>query len=989
MSRKKTIFRLMFTLLLVMVSAALFAQSTVTGKVVDKAGNPLPGVSILYKGTSTGTITDLDGNYRLDVPEGSGVLIFSYIGFQRQEVNINGRSTIDIQMEEEVEALDEVVVIGYGSREKKDVTGAMSTITPEDFNPGVISNPAELMQGRISGVQVTPSSGEPGAGINVNVRGVGSIRSGNNPLFVIDGVPMSGGNTTPAGSDVGDVGGMQAKNPLNFLNPDDIASIDVLKDASATAIYGSRGANGVVLITTKSGKSGESKISYSGYVGVASLREKINVLSAEDYRDARIRYLKGADDYDFGGSTDWQDEIFQQALSHNHSVAVSGGGEKSNYRASISYMDQQGIVITSAMEKITGRINLNQTLINDRLKVGVNLTASNIKDRGVPIGEGGGFLGDALGNALRANPTMPVKSDTGYFQFSASDRNPVAMINLIDDRTTTDRILGNLTADLKIIEGLHWNTNIGLDKSLSTRHVNYARELIYITPQGRGDIMFNEYKSNLLESYLNYNTDFAGSKLSLMAGYSYQRFETNFHGLIGQGYGSSEILPTGNIGGNSREIEPTIYSGGPIAELQSFFGRAEYSYNDKYLATFSYRVDGSSRFGPERKYGAFPSGALAWRVSEEPFLAKNSFISNLKLRAGWGKTGNQEIPDYIYERVYFKDPTGGIQITRMENPFIQWETTTQTNVGIDYDIWGGRISGTADYFYKSTTDLLFEVYLPGPSPTERGWQNIDASVINKGFEFSLNGRWIEANDFSWSSTINFTKIDNTVEDLDYTIFTGQIHGQGLTGITTQVIESGHPLQSFYLREFVGYDDDGYSLYVGEEGERVSGSDAVLSHVGSPYPDYTFSVNNTFNYKDFDLNLFVDSKQGQLIYNNTANAYFNKSSIAQAKNITYEELYSDRNVEDAVYPSTRYLEDGSFVRLSAVTLGYNLPVKKVKWMSQARIYLSGQNLYVLTDYSGYDPEVNTNKAVDGVPSFGIDYTSYPRPRTVLLGVNVSF
>lgn len=970
------------------------AQATLTGQVVDEENNPLPGVSIIVKGLMQGTTTDFEGNYRINIPAEADTLIFSFIGFVPTEVKVGGRSVINVTLKMDIEVLGEVVVIGYGSREKKDVTGAMSTITPKDFNPGVISNPAELMQGRISGVQVTPSSGEPGAAINVNVRGVGSIRSGNNPLFVIDGVPMGGGNVSPGGSDVGDVGGSQAKSPLNFLNPDDIASIDVLKDASATAIYGSRGANGVVLITTKSGKSGESKLTYSGYTGIASVREKQDVLSAADYRRARLQLAAqtgntGYLDFDFENDTDWQDEIFRSALSQNHSVSFSGGSEKGSFRASIGYMDQEGIIITSQMKKITGRINLDQTLIQDRLKMGLNLTASNIKDRGVPIGDGGGFLGDALGNALRANPTMPVRTDTSYFQFSASDRNPVAMINLINDQTTTDRVMGNVTANLKIIKGLYFNTNLGVDKSVSTRHINYARELVYITPMGRGDIIFNESKSHLMENYFNYTLSLGSSDLSLLAGYSYQRFETNFHGMVGQGFTSSEILPTGNIGGNTREIDPVIYSGGPVSELQSFFGRAEYSFKDRYLATLSFRRDGSSRFGPERKYGSFPSAALGWRISEESFLEGNPFVSNLKLRLGWGQTGNQEIPDYLYERVYYKDPTGGIQITRLENPYIQWETTTQSNVGIDFELLSGRIGGTIDYFHKSTTDLLFEVYLPGPSPTERGWQNIDAYVINKGVEFSLSGEWVSTKDFSWSSTLNFTKIDNSVKDLDYTIFTGQIHGQGLTGITTQVIEEGQPLQSFYLREFLGYDDDGYSLYTGEGGEAVNGADAVLKHVGSPYPDFTFSVNNTVTYKGFEFNVFVDAKQGQMIYNNTANAYFNKSSLGQAKNITYDELYSPRNVEDAVYPSTRYLEDGSFVRLASATLGWNVPLGDLTWISSARIYLTGQNLYLLTDYSGYDPEINTNKAVDGVPSFGIDYTAYPRPRTFLLGVNVSF
>lgn len=993
MNRRITLFRLTYTFLLGLISISATAQGVISGNVVDEENNPLPGVTIVFKGTTNGTTTDFDGNYQVSVPDEAYILVFSYIGFKKQEVMIDGRSVINVQMSMDIGQLSEIVVIGYGSREKSDVTGAMATITPKDFNPGVISNPAELMQGRISGVQVTPSSGEPGAAINVNIRGVGSIRSGNNPLFVIDGVPMSGGNVSPGGSDVGDIGGSQAKSPLNFLNPDDIASIDVLKDASATAIYGSRGANGVVLITTKKGKSGEAKLAYSGYAAMATIREKVDVLSAEDYRNARILLLQGADDYDFGANTDWQDEIFRTGISQNHSISFSGGSEKGNYRISIGYMDQEGIVITSGMKKLTGRINLNQTLMEDRLKIGVNLTASNIRDKGVPIGDGSGFLGDALANALKANPTMPVRSDTGYFQFSAADRNPVAMINLIDDQTTTDRVLGNVTADFRIIEGLHFNMNLGMDKSASNRHINYSDELVFIFPQNRGDIIYNEYHSQVMENFLNFRKQFGESSLNAMAGYAYQRFQSTSHGLSGVDYGTPGILPTDNMGGHSGLVPPVISSNVIISELQSLFGRVEYSYQDKYLATVSFRRDGSTRFGPDSRYGFFPSGALAWRLSEETFLKENALVSDLKLRLGWGQVGNQEFEDYRFFPIYAQSgTTGGVTLIRQPRPDLQWETTTQSNVGLDFGVWSGRISGTIDYFYKSTTDLLLNVPLPGPSPTPTGWRNLkDLDVINQGIEFSLTGNWVETKSLSWSSTINFARINNTVKGLGYFIDTGIINGPGLTNIYVQRLEDGYPLQSFYLREFVGYDESGISLFAGANGEEVLGDhpDARLAHVGSPYPDFTFSINNTLTFRGFDLNIFIDSKQGQMVYNNTANAFFNKSALGQAKNITYDELYSARSVDDGVFASTKYLEDASFIRLASATFGYNVPVKDLSWISNARFYITGQNLYLLTDYSGYDPEVNTNKAVAGVPSFGIDYTSYPRPRTLLVGVNVSF
>ncbi len=973
---------------LMILSHLMFGQATmITGQVMDDEGNPLPGATVMISGTSRGTVTDISGNFNIEAGE-NDMLVVTFVGFQDKIIAINGQNNLSIRLNTDIAELQELVVVGYGTAEKKDVTGAMSTLSPKDFNKGIVSNPIELIQGRAAGVQITPSSGEPGGAINVSIRGMNSIRSGNDPLFVIDGVPIGGGNVSPGGSDVGDVGGSQARNPLNFLNPEDIASIDILKDASATAIYGSRGANGVVLITTKKGSAGQSTFSYSTYAGVSQIRKKIDVLSATDYRNARILLAAetgntGYLDFDFGADTDWQDEIFRTAISQNHNISFSGGTYKGNFRASLGYMDQQGIVIGTAMKRITGRINLNQKLIDDRLKVGLNFTASNIHDRGAPIGDGGGsgFLGDALANALKANPTMPVTQDGTYFQFSAADRNPVAMIRLIDDQTTTNRLLANATAELMIIKGLNYHLNIGADKTLSTRNTNFSQDLIFITPQGRAEIQDTESTNITFENYFSYNKTFRNSSFSAMTGFSYQRFETNWHSLVGQGYESTEILPTGNIGGHSGEIEPQIYSGGPISELQSVYGRLNFSYQEKYLATASLRADGSSRFGPDNRYGFFPSGALGWRIAEESFLQDVDAISELKLRLGWGQTGNQEFADYIPYRIVTKNPnTGGLQVVQVQNPEIQWETTTQSNIGIDFGIMDNKIIGSVDYFHKSTTDLLFDVPLPAPSITERGWQNIPAKLINKGIELSLNVHWVSNSEWSWTSNINFTKITNTIEDFSTSINTGLLNGQGLTNISVQVIEEGQALQTFYLRKFIGFDNEGISQYA---------NDGELIYAGSPHPDYTVSLNNTLSFKDFDFSFFIDSKQGHYVYNNTANALFNKSSLGQAKNITYDELYSSRNIEDAVLPSTRYLEDASFIRLATTTLAWNIPVDAEIWSAKPKVFITGQNLLVLTNYSGFDPEVNTNKAVNGVPSFGIDYTSYPRPRTILLGLNLSF
>ncbi|MEQ8472146.1 MAG: TonB-dependent receptor [Marinoscillum sp.] len=988
--------QVIISMLLMVLSLYAYAQEkmVISGTVLDDTGEPIPGVSIIAKGTNLGTTTDFEGLYRLEIPAATQTLVFSFVGFVTQEINIGSQTRIDVKMQMDIAELAEVVVIGYGSIEKKDVTGAMTTVTPKDFNKGVMTNPTELLQGRVSGVNITPSSGEPGAAVSVNIRGANSIRSSNQPLYVIDGVPLSGGNTTEGGSGTGDTGGSQAKNPLNFLNPDDIASIDILKDASATAIYGSRGANGVVIITTKRGKSGQGNVSYSTYVSASQVRKKMDVLSAIDWRKARIGLYQetgndGYLDFDFGATTDWQDEIFRTAITQNHSLSFSGGSEKGNYRASIGYLNQDGIVETSNLNRYTARLNLSQKLLNDKLSMSMNLTATNTKDRTPPIGDGGGHLGDALVNAIRANPTMPVKTDDGeYFQFATSDRNPVAMINLMDDRSTTDRYLGNVTGDLEIVKGLHLNFNYGLDRSTSTRNANYSNRLVYITPDGQAEVRDLYTHSDLMEVYLKYNTSVGAHSFDVLGGYAYQYFERRGKGITALGYTNNLLLYTNSLGARVSDVPVGLYSWGDISELQSYFGRVNYSYDNKYLATFTLRADGSSKFGPNNRYGIFPSAAVSWRLSEEDFLKSNTTVSNLKFRLGFGKTGNQEIPNYAYFPQYQAvsyDLNGetllSIRTARTSNPNLQWETSVQYNAGLDFGFFNDRVEGTMDYFYKTTSNLLYNTPTGGVAFTTNFWQNLDTEIINNGIELAVTGHLMTTKNFDWSTTVIFTKIDNKVKGFEYAaIQTGRLNGPGMTNVYIQVIEDGAGLHAFNLRQFEGYDSEGYSIYANE---------GQLSLTGSPYPDFTLGLSNSITYRGFDLDFFLDSKVGQDVYNNTANSLINKPALAQAKNISYDELYAQRSIEDGEVPSTKYLEDASFLRVSNVTLGYNFPVTGIDWISSAKIYVTGQNLYVMTNYTGYDPEVNTNKAVGDIPSFGIDYSSYPRPRTILVGMNLNF
>ncbi|MBB6463292.1 SusC/RagA family TonB-linked outer membrane protein [Flammeovirga kamogawensis] len=992
-----------FIIAMLLNTTNVFAQEdfTLTGLVVDENNEPLIGVTVALIGdfeTPIGTTTDFDGNYKILVPEGVTGVSFRYMGYETQTFDLTNQTNISVTLKEDIDVLNEVVVVGYGTQEKKDVTGAMSSVDREDFNSGVMSNPTELIQGRATGVQITPSSGEPGAAVSVNIRGTSSVRGNNGPLYVIDGVPLGGG--AAASGSVG--GGNQApKDPLNFLNPDDIESIDILKDASATAIYGSRGSNGVVMITTKKAKNQEGKVSYSAYGGMAWVRKKIDLLSSDDWRLSRALIAQSTGDlsfldWDYGGNTNWQDEIFRTAYSQNHNLSVSGGSETGNYLASLGYMDQEGVIESSGMKRLTGRLNIEQRLLDDRWKVGFNLSASTINDTYAPLGTGSG-TGDTgannlIGSALRGNPTMPIYNEDGSYFQTPTDVNPVALINLINDESVTDRYLANVTSDFKIIEGLHYNLSIAYDRSNAQRKGSRSKDLQSET-NGTGTISNNQNTNFSIENFVTYSKTINKHDFSVMGGFSYQKFDYEFNGMYVDNFFSSAVDYADNLNQAANKQASSVWSGGGSSELQSYFGRFNYSFNDKYLITASMRADGSTKFGDNNKYGYFPSAALGWRISEEAFLYNSDVVSNLKLRGGWGQTGNQEIPDHIplmiYNPVTVNDEKT-YEPDHQPNEDIKWETTTQANIGVDFGFFNDKISGTLDYFHKSTTDLLFKVDLTPPALATVGYVNLPAQLINKGFEASLKVYWITDGDWEFSSNVNFTMIENNIQGLDNdAVRTGRLNGPGISSTQVQVIQDNYPLQTFYTREFRGFDQEGYSKYTNAEGGTTGSADAAVErHLGSPHPDYMWSLNNTLKYKSIDFSVFIDAKHGQNIYNNTAHAFYNKRMLSQAGNTTYANLMSEKNLDQEAITSSEFIEDATFLRLSNITLGYNFNTSNISWMSGARIYATGQNLFVWTNYTGYDPEVNASMDVNGYPSFGIDYTSYPRPSTVIIGINVN-
>lgn len=973
------------------------AQKTISGLVTDGENNePLVGASIVVTGTTKGTLSDVDGKYTLtDVPASATSLTFSFTGYANLTIPIGTSTTIDAKLGGG-KFLDEMVVVGYGSVRKVDATGAVNSVSEKDFNKGINTSVEQLMQGRVAGVNITQNSGAPGGGINVRIRGTSSVRNGNNPLFVVDGVPLSGGDVSP-GTGTNNLGGSAAKNPLNFLNPNDIEKIDILKDASATAIYGARGANGVVLITTKKGK-GKGGLDYNVSVGASQVTKKYDLLSPTEFVAAA-----GASQ-NLGAQTDWQDVLFRTGIANDHSLSYSAGTEKGNYRLSLGYLNQDGILLNSSMNRISARFNGEQKFINDKLTIGINLTVSEINDNGVPVTDNAGFTGDLLGGVLKSNPTAPIylynkstKFDCDtcavYQSSNAAEPSPAAMLKYVRDKTNTLKALGSVSANFNIIEGLDFKTVLGFDRSKAERKnaVSRALNVQEITKLGRLSLANVAINNTLWENYFTYNKKFGATTFTGLAGYSYQSFDGSGNSFELSQFRVDDPEIMANNLESAAAFAPTG-SGSTKDELQSYFGRLNFSISDKYLLTASIRRDGSTRFGGDNKYGNFPSFAAKWRLISEDFIPKNIF-SDLGLRIGYGVTGNQEIPHNLYQQrqrygAWDLNPDGVLQgggfgDVAFTNPGLKWESTAQTNIGLDFGFANNRVSGSIDVYQKNTKDLLIQVTSAQPAPTPFVWKNLDADVENKGIELSLNVVAVDGKDFNWNISGNVAYNSNVVKNFGGLINTGAINGQGLTGAFAQRIAQGQPLFAFFLRQFNGFDANGNTIY-GANGDR----DFQEFNGQSPLPTVTGGLTNSISYKGFDLSIFFNGVFGNYIYSNTENAYFTKGSLANGRNVVKDVVASKEGGLNAPDVSTRFLYKGDFVRLQNLSLGYNLPMKAGA-VKGIRIFVTGQNLATFTSYPFQDPEVNTNKSIDGVPSFGIDYQAYPRARTWTIGANVSF
>ena len=965
-------------------------QQVIRGKVLDEAGLPLPGASVKESGTSNVAMTDNKGEFKITVARGSKLDI-SFIGYKNKTV-IADNNVLTITMEAEANSLGEVMVVGYGKQAKKDITGAVTQLDSGNFREGVVVSADNLLQGKVAGVRVVGASGEPGGGVDVTIRGVGSIRSGSTPLFVVDGVPLTNDDVSPTGQNVG-FGASRAKNPLNFLNTNDIESMTVLKDASAAAIYGARGSNGVVIVTTKKGKKGEGAFTADSYIGLSTVAHKLDVLSAEDYRKAITDPA-----FDHGGNTDWQDVIYRRAMTRNNSFSFSKQTNSGNYYASASQMDQEGIVKNSNFRRTSARLNASESFLDDqRLKIGINLTASETKDDGVPTSDDGGSNGQLIIHTLMANPTRNVFDANGnYTNFNMNAHyNPAYLLSIYEDKTRTTRILANTDVSFRIVKGLEYKLNLGIDRSVGERNTTIYKNLTDLNPNGKY-VQYNlDSKSTLLEHYLTYNLLADKHKIEVLGGFSYQKFERGGNSFSIDGIDRTNgIAPENNPAISGTQSGVTGFA--QINELQSYFSRVNYSFDNKYLLTASLRADGSTRFGSNNKYGYFPSFALGWNIAQEDFLKKIPAISELKLRASWGETGNQEVQNkitkasyalsgadgyYLYDNLTL---VNGISVTRTPNPDLKWEVVTQYNVGLDFELMKGKVYGTLDYFNKTTTDAILNIPSQVLSPTNTVWVNVDGKIVNKGLEFMLGTRIMDKGDFKWSADVNGATLKNVIKGLPVSeILSGTISGPGQSGVYANIYKNGYAAGSFYLLEHIGFDEKGANIFKDLNNDGVINSNDRQIYQGA-IPKFTFGLNNQMSYKAFDFSFSIIGQTGGYLLNNTGLNALNINNLASDRNVATGYFESGANAANSPQLSTLFLEKSDFIRLNSARLGYNFKLTSLKWLQNLNLYISGQNLVTITNYTGYDPLINSPKSSGGNQSLGIDYSSYPSAKTFIFG-----
>jgi len=967
-----------------LISLGAFAQDVVSGKVTDAAdGSAIPGVSVTVKGTTKGTQTDINGTYKVNAASGS-TLVFTFVGYAKKEVSATG-SVVNVSLAADNKSLEEVVVVGYGTQKRKEISGTVTSLGSRDFNAGVVTNPLAAAQGKVAGLVITQASGDPNAAPTVRLRGTGSLNAGSEPLYVIDGV----------------IGA-----PIQNVAPEDILSMDVLRDASSAAIYGSRGANGVILINTKRGKSGAPTVDYSAYVGAETISQRPQLLNAAEFRAAAAKYKQTFDDN--GANTDWLNVITRTAVSQNHNVGVSGGSENLSYRASVGYLDQTGTLIGSAKDRLTGRLNLDAKAMNGKLNMKFNMSASQTN---------GTFADNrAVGFAMNMRPTDPVYNANGtYFQLPGtfSNFNPLAAL---EKRSNTQRLqdfLFNASAGYTILDGLVFNVS-GTLRTQTANNSAYASStpgnLLSTVGGNSASRSLNSVTDKQLEATLNWTKKLNDvSTLTLLGGYTYQD-------VVNDGFGASnnnfltDAFGADNIGsGLGIRTNPSLlYSYKNEYKLVSFLARAQYSLMNKYFATVNMRRDGSTKFGDNNKWGLFPSVSVGWSLSEEAFLKGNTTIDNLKLRVSWGRTGNSEGIRPLLSKSFY-GPSGSYYdgsaddflpayaIQSNPNPNLKWEVNENYGAGIDFSILKGKLTGSIDWYTRQTKDLLYTVN----APQEKGYvyptilANI-GSMQNRGIEVSATYQWLDTKDWSISSSFAGSFNQNELISLKNDEFAAadQVflstslgsYIRGTSAVNFSVLQAGQPVGVFYGAK-VAKIENGKYVFQDLNGDGVVDPNAKdRTYLGNPNPTFVGGLTTNVRYKAFDFQFQLTGNAGAKIVN-TNNLLLGRQDGRIAESNALKSALTSVINDERTIPMDYYVESGDHIRLSNASLGYTLPVKGV--FKRARIYVAGNNLLLFTNYTGVDPEVSQNLAI-GSAAPGIDVReTYYKTRAFTAGINLSF
>ena len=977
----------MFFVFFLLCSTVMLAQNKVSGTVLDATGEPLIGVSILETGTSNGVVTDIDGNFTLTVKQGA-TLTISYIGYQTQ--TITATDGMQVTLQEDNTVLNEVVVVGYGTMRRKDVTSSITTVKAEDLNRGVFTDPGQMLQGKVPGLVVS-STADPNGGPSITLRGASTLRSGAMaPYYVIDGIPGVDPST---------------------VAPDDIESIDVLRDATATAIYGSKAANGVIIITTKKGAEDRTNVTYNGYVAIDNILKKYEVCTADDLRQYASK--NGISLKDGGANTDWQDEVLRTAISHNHNVGISGGNDRTNYMISANLLKREGVIKETGMDRFNVRSLVSTKLLKDRLTISLSLNSMYAKHFGVPTSDKGASVLDAMNYF---SPTNPIKNADGSWSTGAGSKNYNPLALMYEDTSETiwkrNQFIGKAT--LEILKGLLWNMNYSWSNYQSTYSAYDTRNSqIEGVGNKNGQATRNTYfgREQTFETYLNYGLTTGKHKIDLMAGYTWEDKKNNDgFGLTVEGYYNDDLTWYNmSYAQTILGVQNSVSSGyrENIRNI-SFYGRANYSFDGRYMLQASIRRDGSSVFGKNSRWGTFPSVSAAWNITEEAFMKDQNIFDNLKLRAGYGVSGNALGFD-VYSSYVTYGATGTFVYdgktyrtygaTKNANPDLKWETTSMLNIGLDFAFLGGRLNGTVEVYNKKTKDLIWSY----PVPTTQyvyGWMDANVGeMTNKGIEFSLNAVPVQTKDFRWSTTINVSHNKNKVDKMQ----NDQFHTTNLTqgdpdvaGVSangwTQRIMEGEAIGTFYTYLYAGTVNGRSEYYVLDENGNKTGEttnnpglkDRTIT--GCAQPKLTAGWNNDLSYKNWNLTAFITGVFGNDVYNSPRAHYTSAQLFSDGKNVLKEFLSNPAGDASGSLPSDRYIEKGTYVRLQSLSLSYTFRNCFNNWIQDLTLYGTANNLLTITNYKGLDPEVN----LGGIDP-GIDYrwSRYPHTRTFMFGVKINF